>query len=152
MPEVVLTINNLPNALRRHFAKRVQDLQAAALDVAHRGVAEGVRLTNEEALVHTGAFKRGWTVADGPTVRNDTPYAAVLEHGRRPNRPGPPIAPIREWVRLKLGKTGPEGERIAWAIRNSIHRKGSRPRKLMFRVFQKMKPWFRAEVERRLRG
>lgn len=152
MPEVVLTINNLPNALRQHFKRRIRDLEAAALEVAHRGVAEGVRLTNDDGLVHTGAFKRGWVVGSGPSVRNDVPYAAVIEHGRRPRRPGPPIAPIREWVRLKLGKTGDELERTAWAIRNSIHKKGTRPRKLMFRVYTKMRPWFKAEVERRLRG
>lgn len=70
-----------------------------------------------------------------PQLRNDTPYAGVIEHGRRPNRPGPPLAPIVDWVRRKmLGMKRPgkrpsattvhweaEIESIAWAIKQATH-------------------------------
>ncbi|MEY2668555.1 MAG: hypothetical protein RJA59_1193, partial [Pseudomonadota bacterium] len=107
-----------------------------------------------EGLVDLGGYKRGFRVAEtrtGPELRNDTPYAAVLEHGRRPMRPGPPVAPIREWAARKLGLSGPELDRVAWAVRNAIHKRGTRPYKVMFRTQLQMRGWFRAAVEARLR-
>lgn len=154
MPVVKVDRRNLGNALKAHMRARQRDLEAAALETCHRGVAEAVRLTDEEDLVDLGAYKAGFRVArgaTGPELRNDTPYAAVIEWGRRPNRPGPPVSPIREWVRRKLGLEGAELERVAWKIREAIHRKGTRPRFIMTRVQKSMRGWFREAVGRRLR-
>lgn len=56
------------------------------------------------------------------------PYAAVMELGRRPGKPGPPLAPIKEWVRRKLGLQGKELDSAAFLIRRKIHVKGIEPR------------------------
>lgn len=171
MPVVHVDARNLGRVLQKHFRDRQAMLAAATYEVAHRGAAEAVRITNAEGLVYLGTYKRGFRVIDpggrvtlggrrdmrfnvrkGATLRNDTPYAGVIELGRRPNRPGPPVAPIREWVRRKLGLTGRELESATFAIRLAIHRHGSRPRFVMRRVYEKMKVWFRAEAERRLRA
>lgn len=155
MPAVKVDARNLGNALRAHARGMTAQVQAAALDTCNRGVAHAVQLTDAEGLVDLGGYKRGFRVAmntTGPELRNDTPYAAVIEHGRRPMRPGPPVAPIRQWAARKLGLSGAELDRVAWAIRNAIHKRGTRPRKIMFRTQILMRGWFRAYVEQRLRS
>lgn len=155
MPSVKVDARNLGNALREHARGMDAAVRAAAVDTCHRGVAAAVQMADGDGLVDQGAYKRGFRVANnikGPELRNDTPYAAVLEHGRRPNRPGPPVAPIREWVARKLGLSGAELERVAWAIRTAIHKRGTRPHKIMFRTQLLMRVWFRAAVEARLRA
>ena len=157
MPTVQVDARNLQRALQDHFATRRASLMKATEEVAHRGVAHAVGLTNADGLVYLGAYKRGFKVVPpvgdrGAVLRNDTPYAAVTEWGRRPMRPGPPVAPIREWVRLKLGLSGDELERATFLIRRHIHIHGSRPHLIMHRTYLQMKGWFKAEAERRLRA
>lgn len=155
MPSVKVDARNLGNVLRAHVRGVSALVHAAALDTCHRGVAEAVRLTNDAGLVDLETYKRGFQVdpaSTGPELRNDTPYAPVLEHGRRPGRPGPPVAPIREWAARKLGLSGAELDRVAWAVRNAIHRRGTKPHKIMFRTQLSMRGWFRAAVEQRLRA
>ena len=55
-------------------------------------------------------------------------YGAVMELGRKPGAPGPPLAPIKEWVRRKLGLQGKELDSAAFLIRRKIHVKGIEPR------------------------
>lgn len=142
----------------------VQDIAAdrrlfldAALEAALRGVRAAVRRTNEEGLVHMGLFKASWKgerIPDGAEIRNDAPYAAVLEHGRRPGRPGPPLAPILEWVQRKLvanGDVTPEdAEHVAVLIRNSIHRKGSPAHLILTGLRPDLERWFVQEIRRAL--
>lgn len=153
MPTVTVGINNLPNALRAHFRQRQADLRAVALETCHRGLAHAVRLTDAEGLVDEGGYKAGFRVVPGlkgPELRNECPYAAVIEYGRRRMRPGPPVAPIREWVRRKLGLTGRELESATFLIRRAIHVRGTPPKYIMWRTHQAMKPWFREAAQRRL--
>lgn len=154
MPAVYVDRRNLGAALRAKLRERQRDVEAAALETCHRGVAEAVRLTNADGLVDLGAYKAGFKVSKrttGPQLLNDTPYAAVIEHGRRPMRPGPPIGPIRAWARRKLSLSGPDLERAAWAIQRAIHRRGTPPHKIMFRTQLLMRAFFRLAVEKRLR-
>lgn len=153
MPTVYVNARDLPAVLRKHFENRAASLIAATNEVAMRGMADAVATTNTENLVDLGTYKRGFRVvmaSGGAQLRNDTPYAAVIEYGRRPNRPGPPLDPIRRWVERKLGLTGPEADRAAFAIRRAIHQRGLRPRWVMKRTYERMKLWFKAEAERRL--
>jgi hypothetical protein len=153
VPVVRVGLNNLGNALREHFRRRQRDLVGTALEVCTWGVAEGVRIADAEDIVDQGLYKAGFRAApvpNGAVLVNDAAHAQVIEIGRRPRRPGPPIGPIREWVRRKLGLTGAELERRAFAIRRAIHRHGTPPKYVMFRVHQRMRPRFRAEAERRL--
>ena len=101
--------------------------------------------------INTGTLRANWKVmpiADGFRVENPTTYAAHMELGTRPFTP--PIAPLRVWAARKLreplavavtlnargksprGKRRPAGaqrvERLAWAARASIARRGIRGR------------------------
>lgn len=57
-------------------------------------------------------------------------YAQPVESGSKPHRP--PVEPIAEWVRRKLGKRPEEAKSIAWAIAGKIAKEGS-PGAFMFR-------------------
>jgi hypothetical protein len=82
-------------------------VRKAALDTCLWGEREAVRKTNEVEAVDQGLFKLSWThgsMKGGAELRNDAPYAGVIERGRRPGRPGPPLWPILAWVQRKFGK------------------------------------------------
>jgi hypothetical protein len=50
-------------------------------------------------------------------------YAPAVEDGSRPHMP--PVEPLAAWARQKLGVTGREAERAAWAIARKIARIGT---------------------------
>ena len=108
--EVAVPIEQLGAALRAAIIAQVQlDTETLrttiATDIGHAIVARAIVKTNKADAVHMGAFKLGWRVvqdAAGVDVVNDVPYAGVIELGRRPKRPGPPLEPILEWVERKI--------------------------------------------------
>lgn len=159
MPEVEVSPGRLGEVLRQRIAQDVAKLREAALDAALRGVPHVVARTDEFGLVDAGVFKNSWKAernSDGAELRNDAPYAPVIEHGRRPGRPGPPYEPILEWVRTKLVLNGAvppdEAEHVAWAIRDSIHRKGTQPRLILAGALPQLERFFVQEARRRLSG
>jgi hypothetical protein len=75
---------------------------------------------------------RNSIAAQPPEIINDSiiglvgsplPQAEYLELGTAPHRP--PIQPIEDWVKQKLGLTGVEATRAAWAIAGAIARRGT---------------------------
>ena len=134
-------------------------LRDASLGAAWRGVAEASRLTVEAGLVDRGGYLGGWdagATSDGAYLRNTAPYAGVIEYGRRPGAPGPPLAPILEWVRRKLVANGEvaeeEAESVAWAIRQHIHENGSPPHFILRDVSSRMGSYLLTEALRLLRS
>ena len=142
-------------------------LRAAAYDSCLRGVGQAVELTNKAGVVDRGSYKLAWRAArtrEGGHLINDAPYAGIIENGRRPGAPGPPLAPILAWVRRKglkpLTKTGRKSRRkkatdaelegIAWAIRNSIHVNGTKPRLIGKKAAKKIGKNFQELLERAL--
>lgn len=61
---------------------------------------------------------------DGKGYIKGKDYTFYLVNGRAPGTP-PPIAPLIGWVANKLGKTGPEGLGIAFAIQKKIAAEGT---------------------------
>lgn len=141
--------------------------------VAHAVLAKALQGTNKVGAVHLGAFKLGWRVDEAPNgadVVNDVLYAGVIELGRRPGRPGPPLEPILEWVRRKLLKNNPGAltsgmkkkvrltpERrealtkgLAIAIQRSIHKKGTKPRFILRDAIKVVPKVIASEVRRYL--
>ncbi|CAN0449765.1 unnamed protein product, partial [Ectocarpus fasciculatus] len=69
----------------------------------------------------------GWhsrRITGGAEIGNEAPHADAIEYGRRPFRPGPPIAPIRRWVERKIQPPPEQLEHVAWLVQRSIHRRG----------------------------
>ena len=171
-------IGNVGEAIRRLVAEQLK-LDAVTLrervlpEVAHGVLAKAIMGTDKAKAVHLGAFKLGWAVKltpEGADVVNDVLYAGVIELGRRPGRPGPPLAPILEWVRRKVLKSDPgmltRGRKskramtpkqreaklksIAIAIRNSIHKKGTKPRFILRAALKVVPKATAAAVKRHL--
>lgn len=176
-----------------------QLLKDAALDTVLWGERQAVRHTNALGLVDLGAYKLGWAhraIALGAELGNSVPYAPVIEYGRRPNRPGPPLQPIIEWVHRKLrgeirgqyraskaialglaaagAKTRKQAadrrrevrsafgkERnamsaavifVAMQIRDAIHARGTKPKRVLRHVYVAMKARFPKVALQRLRA
>lgn len=134
-----------------------REVTAAAHEACLHGLRDVVLATNREKLVDTGAFKNAWAVrvdATGAVLEDTAPYAAVLEYGRRPWRPGPPLQPIYEWVRRKnrrTSMTANEAMKLAIVIRRKLHENGSKPRHILGGTIPKITGYFKNEVHRRMR-
>lgn len=61
-------------------------------------------------------------------VASPSPVATFVDLGTRPHHP--PVEPLVQWVADMLGKTGPDGERIARAIAWKIGKRGTPARHL----------------------
>jgi len=146
-------------ALLRRQLERDRDLVArVALETAQRGLAKAIAETDRQGLVDRGTFKLSWKaerVPGGAELRNDAPYAAVIEYGRRPGRPGPPLAPILAWVHRKLVANGQvqekDAEEAARDIRDKIHFAGSPPHHILTDLVPDLRRWFKTEALRRLK-
>lgn len=105
MPKVIVTTAaKLPAEIAKRIAADVQLARRAALDAALRGVQVAVAATNKAGAVDQGLFKLSWGARPtkrGAALENTAPYAGVIERGRRPGRPGPPLQPIIDWVHRK---------------------------------------------------
>lgn len=103
MPEIAA--KDFAAWLSKRLAEDTEIVRKSALEALVRGEAQAVRRTTEVGAVDQGQFRLAWNARarpDGAELRNDAPYAAVIERGRRPGRPGPPLAPIFAWVNRKL--------------------------------------------------
>ena len=139
--------------VRRRLKRDRTEIRKAAAETAAQAVAELVEATDRAGLVDRGEFRNGWRNQRTPTggkVGNEAPHAQAIEEGRRPNRPGPPLAPIRRWVERKIQPPPEQLDRIAWAIRNKIHREGSEPKLILRSYRPRLMALFRANVRRRL--
>lgn len=150
---ITVDLRDWPATLAQRLRADTEIARRAALEAAQRTVADAVRLTNEAGAVDQGLYKLSWTAAavpGGAEVGNSAPYAAVIEYGRRPGRPGPPLAPILGWVQRKLGVKGAEAYPVAVAIQRRIHDRGTKPRRILLRSLAPLRAYFAVALRREL--
>jgi hypothetical protein len=102
--------------------------------------------------VDRGGFLRSWgweAKSDGASVANSAPYAPMIEEGRRPGK-FPPLDVIRRWASRRLGLSGPEAARAAFAIARAIARRGLRARKILERALPELSKLIDEEVGREM--
>lgn len=109
---------------------------------AGRGVASAaqavlalvMRETSRKKALNIGTYKNAWKAvrvdAVSWRVANATPYAAVIEYGRRPGK-GVPIGPLRLWVIRKLQEPEATADRVAMLISRRIKRRGLPARRVL---------------------
>ena len=155
---ITITPEQLPAYLEALMRHRLAIAREVALDVVLRGEASAVRETVKKGRVNLGEYKRGWDhriLPDGAELFNDAPHAAVMEYGRRPMRPGPPLAPILDWVLNKLVPNGVveewEADDAAFLIRRAIHRRGLPPNFILRDQHPKMLRWYKSAIHKRFK-
>lgn len=199
MPGVIITTaGQFSTAIRQRLKTDTALVAAAALDACLQGVRDVVRTTNKVGAVDLGLFKNAWEASPEPrgaVLENTAPYAGIIEYGRRPNRPGPPLQPIIEWTGRKLrgdvraqyraaralalglarGTAGSKSFRAAavrytrsqfgkeanavsagviaraLAIRDAIHYRGTKPRRVLGQNMPRLRRHFTVAVKRQLR-
>lgn len=195
---ITVTAAQFPAAIRERLRQDTALVERVALEVAQRSLASAVKETNEAKAVDQGFFKLSWSarpIPGGAMFENTAPYAAILEYGRRPGRPGPPLQPIIAWVNRKMRgditgqyraakaialglATWQPGSRsfhaaakrhvrdtfgkqesavnasvifVAMKIRDAIHHRGTKPRRILQNVCIGMYQRFRDAAVRELR-
>lgn len=72
-------------------------------------------------------------------------YAVPVELGTRPHFP--PVDAIEDWVNVKLGISGPEGHRVAYAIARKIAARGTKGAFMVKRAFDAAQPELERQAE-----
>lgn len=149
MATIVTTSARFAEDIRRRLAADTEIVRRAALEVAQQSLRDAVIETNRAGAVDQGFFKLSWgarPIPQGAVVENTAPYAAVLEYGRRPGRPGPPLQPIIEWVHRKLLGQMRGQYRAAKSIALGIASGGSKTRKEAIAARQEVRQAFGKEA------
>jgi hypothetical protein len=91
--------------------------------LVQRGIAGAGRVQTGQLRGSIFTEARGVPFQRSQVIASSVFYAPIVEQGRRPGR-RPPLAPIRLWVRRKLG-VGPREERqVAFLVARKIGRVG----------------------------
>lgn len=158
MPQEIIRAEEWLGKIKGRLEEHKEAIEKAAYETALQGCEHAVVLTTKQDLLNYGHYRLGWSyrkTASGWAFGNSVPYASVIEYGRRPMRPGPPIEPILEWVKRKLvakGEVPPkEAKSVAFLIRRKIHVKGSKPRHILRTVTKQMRRFFVKEIKRRFK-
>ncbi len=120
----------------------IQVTERNALDQLPKAIEESVREIKERAaqivleeaqsIIESAIFDEGELAGSGRIevdeddiqVLFDAPYAGSVEFGRDPGS-RPPLEPILEWVKRRLGITDEKrARRVAWAICDRIEERG----------------------------
>ncbi len=154
----VVKMRRFGAVLRKRIEADVGKARRAAFETLKRAEFAATEETLAQGAFDLGHYNQGWAVVviqGGFQLHNAAPHAAIIEFGRRPGRPGPPLAPIREWVQRQLVGNGviaaKEADSVAFLIRRKIHRDGTAPRPIFRTVVEHLPEWFAAELRRRLK-
>jgi len=96
-------------------------------------IADFIFSKSQEIIVAKGAVDEGTLLKSGNVTRKflekevvyTAPYAAFVEFGTDPHMP--PVGPLIDWSRRKLGLNEQEAKKTAWAIAKKIAKEGTEP-------------------------
>ena len=126
-------LDELAAELRSHLGEVVEDARRIL-------ASEGINYTEGTT---NGLFHDARVVGfDIEGEVGSTGRGAVFAHeGRGKNKPWPPAAPIREWLRTKKGvPEGPELDRATFLVRRKIGRKGIKGTRFLARPLEAREP------------
>jgi len=122
--------------------RAIRTIQATAKLHMPRLIQHEISTTDPQP-VSSGDYRRRWTVADtdqGATLYNPLPYAAVIEHGRRPGARMPPTDVIQRWVVAKRIAKPKEARSVAFLIARKIAKDGIPAKKVLERAVKQFRP------------
>ena len=156
-------LQDFPATYRKLGKKLPEAVMRGAVRGAMRAVSTLQRATStaspadpggkgQSGAVNTGAYKRAWKwekLDMAVRVYNASPYAGIIEHGRRPGR-FPPLSVIEHWAQRKLGLSKKEAKAAAFPIARAIAKRGLAGRKVLTKAAPKLEQDFIAEIRAEL--
>lgn len=163
MPTIRMDIKNLP-AYQRKLAKAFKPAVKEGLTRGGADAMKLLKLSTETArpasrngkpgATNTLKYMRGWKMQITELalrIYNRTPYASIVEYGRRPGTRMPPVRAIVLWAKRRLGKKASEAASIAYAIAKAIARRGLKGRYVFKAVKKPIQLKVTQHVQRSLR-
>jgi len=143
------------------FAEHAKRLAADFIPTVKRGMVSGAArcvvvmqdATRAARVMDTGYYLRAWessSTADGARVYNVSPYAGVIEHGRRPGARMPPVQVIARWLQRARGLSRKEAEAAAFPVARAIAARGIAGKQVMTKALPQLMAAVEAEVLREL--
>lgn len=139
--------------MNKRASELVPVMRAAVRSGALRAVVEIQDQTRASDTVDTGRYLRSWKTQpteNGVVISNDSPYAGIIELGRRAGSRMPPVQVIARWAQRRLGLSRREAEHAAWAIAKSIAVKGIAAKRVLGKAMPAVRKIIREEVLREL--
>lgn len=148
MASIKVKLTDLAPALK----KSILDKRGAALKALQVAVkSHGPRLAMEEITkvqpepTDRGNYKRSFATDDTPggaIFYNSSPYAGIIEEGRRPGSKPPPVDVIAAWLkRKKIGAGTPaQIKGMAFVVARAIGRRGLPAHKILAKVSVRLGP------------
>jgi phage gpG-like protein len=147
------------------------NMKEAAVRGIRSGAMRGAVATQEQArravpasanggigAFNTGAYVRSIkssSIEGGATIHSNSPYAGIIEHGRRPGAKRPPKQAIVAWAQRRLGMSRQEAENVAFVYARAIGARGLKARNVFKKAFpaqeQAVIKDMLAEVDKELR-
>jgi hypothetical protein len=161
MANYTIALKDLPAYLRAR-PKQVHAAMTKAMRLSAKTdalvIIQNEISNTQPAPVDRGTYRRGWQARDldnGVAIFNPTPYAAVIEHGRRKGARQPPIAPLQAWVLRKGLTKGIRGKQnrekaakgIAFAIARKMVLKGKPGMHILEHAVARWKPVLLAAIK-----
>lgn len=159
-----VTPENLPRLFRERHLERYKRVVKAIQDTVEEH-GQRIAVQNTQALgryapINTHAYLEAWQTRKtetGAVVFNDSPYASIIEKGRRRGARMPPVKVIAEWLDQKLrGRIRNRAKRlkqvrgIAFVVARAIGRRGLPAKHIMRKTKRKLDDMVRAAVRRAL--
>lgn len=92
-------------------------------------------------------FHEEQALADGVLgmVSTSRPYAEYVEVGTKAHKP--PVQPLIDWVEAKLGYHDKHAKGVAFAIRNTIAKRGTHPQPVWQQTYQQLLPTIQQKLQ-----
>jgi hypothetical protein len=138
--------NKSPQIVREESLRTVTEIdnliQGELMQALPRG-AGGLHGAGEVGSL----FHEESVLADGVMgmVATPQPYAEYLETGTRPHKP--PVQPLIDWVEAKLGYHDKQAKGVAFAIRNTIAKKGTREQPVWQQTYNRLLPTIQLKLQ-----
>lgn len=154
----------------RQYARFMEKLGRRFIPTVKKGVLSGalrslevVRSNTENCppaspnggvgAVDTRHYLRGWKAqrtSDGAVVFNNTPYAGVIELGRRPGARQPPSHVFVPWLKHKLHVPESAAKGIAFLVARAIAKRGLEGRHILDASLPDIVKYVDVEITREL--
>ena len=133
LKELARFVSNIPKAATAAAIRGARNGAQQAIPVLQRAGdrAPPASPRGSVGAFDTGKYRRSWRVtniANGCKLYNSSPYADVVERGRRRGRKMPPRRVIEAWAQRKLGLSSAQAKQAAYPIARAIGRRGLKGR------------------------